>query len=241
MCSLFRSRALGALLFAGALALPVAQAGVVPVHFNFENTGANPAATDNVGHDSLGFSRSGLNLTVTALQAVPSILVGQWGAVTAASNGAGAGVYFGNTGLGVYLGGTDDNSMDGADGPAGGSDRDEALIFRFDRVVTLTAVNFGRWDGRVNYAGTFDPFQGDLVRLHVDGVTSLHYGGADDHPSLSFTGTEFMFLADEDGTNVRIQDLDVTFSVPEPAGLSLAVIGLAGLGGVRRRVSGRSR
>ena len=56
------------------------------------------------------------------------------------------------------------------------------------------------------------------MRLHVDGVTSLHYGGANDHPTMSFTGTEFMFLADEDGTSVRLQDLDVTFSVPERRG-----------------------
>lgn len=51
---------------AAALCLPVAQASVVPIHYDFENTGANPAVTDNVRHDALSFARGGVNLTITA-------------------------------------------------------------------------------------------------------------------------------------------------------------------------------
>lgn len=201
-----------------ALACAAGASMAAPIHFNFENSGTEPVApTDSQPHDSLSFSRPGVGLNVTAIAGF-----GTFAPVTSAFN-PGAGVYFGSSGLGVALGqGTDDsNNLDGSD-DSSGTDMDEALVFRFDRLVQLVAINFGQWDTGF-----------DSIRFVVDGVEVLTHAGANDEPALALVGREFRLFADTDATGVRIQDLDVLL-VPEPGSLALALAGL-GLGALARR------
>lgn len=233
------ANALTALALGAALGLAGgAPARAAAIHYNFENVGANPAATDNLGHDALNFQRDGVTLNVSARYHTGGTF-GSWQPVNAATRGSGAGVYFGNSGLGVFLGGSDGNDLDGADGnPA--TDRDEALVLRFSQRVRLTALNFGRWDGRDNYIGAFNPYQGDHARIEVDGWGVYNHRAVDDHPDgLALEGTVFTINADDDATSLRLQDLDIqTLPVPEPGSLGLAGVALAGLAatlGPRRR------
>jgi hypothetical protein len=215
------------LLLATVLAATGACAQAAAVHFNFENTGTNPAPTDNLGHATLDFQQGGVSLRVTARASQGGA---GWNVFDPVA-GSGTGVYFGDSGLGAYIGGTDGNDLDGGNTA---TDRSEMLVFTFDRVVTLTAINFGRWDGRDNYIGGFDPYLGDLATLLVDGLGVLNYRGINDHASLSLTGREFAIRADDDNTSFRIQDLDIQTTVPEPATLALVAWALLALKGARR-------
>lgn len=213
--------------------MPLASgAAATSIHYNFENTGANPAATDNVGHDFLQFNHGGVGLTITAEAETSSLFWGIYSPVA----GSGKGVYFGDTGLGVFQGGTDNNNMDGGADPG---DYGERLTFSFDRVVTLTAVNFGRWDGRDNYLNAFDPFLGDLARFQVDGIGVYNHRAINDHALVSLTGRVFTFNADDDNSSFRIQDIDIAVQdLPEPGSLAWVAAALLVLGQARRRRAG---
>lgn len=205
---------LGALLFCTAGA-----ASAVPTHYDFE---ANP---DKNTHDSLHMTVGGVALTITAWAKNSA---DNWFQVTSAYGNYGgdnAGVYNGQTGLGLFLGNSDDSySMDGADGVNDGMDRDEGLLFSFDRQVDLTHINFGSW-------GSSDDFN-----LDVDGVSLFadNDNGGNDHYHGSHVGTQFMVWADGDTDSFRIQDIDIN-AVPEPTSLALFGLGMAGLIGMRRR------
>jgi hypothetical protein len=210
----------GASWVAALLLATAAQAATI--HYNFENTGTLPVApTDNDEHGSLGFTRGGVAVTVTAV--ARSSDAGAYAGVS----GTDRGVYFGDTGLGVVAYGNDSNNMDGANEGATDGDLDEGLVFTFDRVVRLTDINFGRWDNGL-----------DAIRFLVDGVQVLLHSGSNDAPSgLNFVGTEFRFLAENDDTGVRIQDLDIE-TVPLPGTPALLAAALLALGLTRRRVGG---
>jgi len=218
-----------ALACMACLAAPLQAA---PIHYNFENTGANPAATDNQAHDSLSFTRGGVSVTVTA-QLNGGNVLSSWQPVNSTAWAPNTGVYFGNNGLGVKVGATDGTNTDGSDAAyvPGTTDFDEALVFTFSRLVRLTRVNFGDWDGRDNYIGGFNPYLGDQVGIDVDGVNPAYWHrAATDTPTLSLTGMVFRFRADDDATSFRIQDFDVeAVPLPVPGSLALSALGLFSL------------
>lgn len=204
------------------LSLTALWSAAAPIHYNFENSGTLPVSpTDSLPHDSLSFTRSGVQVNVTAVARPEG---GSYGAVT----GPGRGVYFGSTGLGVISYTGDGNNLDGANPGATDGDVDEGLVFTFDRVVKLTDINFGSWQNN-------PPLDADTIYFFVDGVQVLVHSGANDAPGgLSFVGTEFRFLAQDDATGVRIQDLDIEV-VPVPGTPTLLAAALLALGAVRRR------
>jgi hypothetical protein len=221
--------ALAALALAGS-------AQATAIHYNFENVGANPAATDNQAHDSLSFTRGGVTVTVTA-QLHAGNTLSTWQDVNAANWQPGTGVWHGHNGLGVKVGPTDGTNIDGSNTAAmlGTTDFDEGIVFSFSRVVRLTRVNFGDWDGRDNYIGSFDIHRGDQVGIDVDGVNPAHWARqATDTPTLSLVGQVFRFTAFDDNTSFRIQDLDIQV-IPEPAPLTLLAAALGVLLAGRRR------
>lgn len=194
-------------------------ASAAPIHYDFE------ATPDNNTHDSLHMTVDGVALTITAWAKNSE---NSWLQVTSAYGNYGgdnAGVYNGTYGLGLFLANSDDSySMDGADGANDGVDRDEGLLFSFDRQVELTHINFRYW-------GSNDDFNldADGISLFVDNANS-----GNDNYYGSHVGTKFMVWADGDNDSFRIQDIDIN-TVPEPSTLLLLVSGLVGLAGTRRR------
>ncbi len=217
------------------LLMAAGAAGASPVHHLDFQAGANT----NTGYTHLSYSLGGANLVVTGWTTAPTPGAprsGGYGRVTPLMGSAGgenAGIYDGDSGLGVFQAGTDNKSMDGGDGPG---EPDEGMMFLFDRQVELTMINFNFWDGRANYGGNA---WGDLVQIYVDNTWVMNYGGAEDRPTLGLVGSMFVLLATDDATSVRVQDLDFrVIPVPAPATLGLAglaLAALAGTGGTRRR------
>ncbi len=214
-----------------ALATPATASSV---HLDFQ-AGTNT----NTGHSHLTYSAGGATLIVTAWTTAPTPGAprsGGYGRVTPLMGSAGgenAGIYDGDSGLGVFQAGTDSKNLDGGDGSG---EPDEGIMFLFDREVELTRMNFNFWDGRDNYP-TGSGF-GDSLELFVDNVSMGAYQGAADRPFWSYTGTMFVLLATDDATSVRIQDLDFrVLGVPEPGSLALVGAALLGLRMRQRPVS----
>ena len=119
-------------------------------------------------------------------------------------------------GLGVYTGGFDSTQIDGWG-------RDEAIVFRFDSVVTLTDASFGSMR-------FFDDF--NLAVYDKNGWTEV----LEDKRSLTddYSGSRFRFWADSILDDFYVGDLTFRAEVPEPATLLLMGLGIAAVGISRR-------
>jgi hypothetical protein len=216
--------ALSLLVAAGAAA-----AGPV-LHLDFQ-----AGTQSNTGHTHLSYSAGGASLVVTGWTTAPTPGAprsGGYGRVTplmGSEAGEDAGLYDGDSGLGVFQAGTDSKNLDGGDGAA---EPDESMMFLFDRQVELTAMNFNFWDGRDNYGGLGF---GDSIGIYVDGAWVMNYGGISDKPTFSLVGSMFVLAATDDNTSVRIQDLDFrVVELPEPGSLALAGLALVAMRGSAR-------
>ena len=145
----------------------------------------------------------------------------------AAADAAGAAAVITQTqeGLGVYRGGSDAKALDGYG-------VDDLLLFSFSSAVRLISVSFSLVEAGDSFTLLVDGnqyFKAPLLTPYVDFVAG------------NFVGKLFVFSADEDRADYRIQQIIVddlsAAPVPEPSSwmlLSLGVAGLAGFGRFRR-------
>lgn len=222
------SKCFSQIAVASFLALTANSAAAANIHFDFQ------ATPDNVGHDSIQLTVSGLTVTVTAwTEDVSPARAARAMQVTSAMGsfgGVNAGAYYGSSGLGVFLGNFDDpNNMDGSDFTTV-LDRPEALLFSFDRVVELTKINFNFWGVTDKFAlvtqTNFSPINPDFMPAGYQSIRNDN--GGNDHYVGSHSGNRFWVWALNDSDSFRIQDIDV--QIPEPTTFSLVALGVALMG-----------
>lgn len=227
-CLKAASKNLSQIAVASILALTANSAAAANIHYDFQ------ATPDNIGHDSIQLTVSGLTVTVTAWTEDVSFdragLAKQVTGAMGSFGGVNAGAYYGSSGLGVFLGNSDDtNSADGADFTSQ-LDRPEALLFSFDRVVELTNINFNFWSSTDKFAlVTQTNFSAVNPNFMPAGYQSIRdNNGGNDHYVGSHVGNRFWVWALNESDSFRIQDIDV--QVPEPTTFSLLALGVALMG-----------
>ena len=159
------------------------------------------------------FSQDGVELTATAFD----------------QNDNFQSVHQSNSGLGVYIGGSDSRTIDGS-GP------DETLKLTFNAPVELISILFGAVDSNDQYTLRID---GNIFVDDAPVVSSLvTYGGS----VSARTGTMFEFSVVNSNDNYRlgwitVQPTASTTNVPEPSTVVLFGSGLLGVGLLRLRKS----
>ncbi len=201
--------------------------------FNYSNLGVSPGSTQSF----VELTTNGIAVEVKAYSIENN----------------GSGIIFNktelvNSGTGVYISGSASGNLgvrsnphgDGTnlDGGSGSSDLDEGLLFTFDTLVHLDYINFDHFT-----SGNADDFN-----LTVDGVLLLYDFNANHSSSLvsnvvgefdeynfhGINGKEFLFWADGNSDNFRIDEIEVS-AVPVPAAVWLLSSGLLGLAGYSRK------
>lgn len=221
------------IVVSGFLGLSATTASATNIHYDFQ------ASPDNTGHDAIQLTVGGLAVTVTAWTEDVSFqragLAMQVTSAMGSFGGDNAGVYYGSSGLGVFLGNSDDSfSMDGADFTSQ-LDRPEALLFTFDRVVELTHINFANWSATDYFAliaqTNFGPINQNFMPAGYQSIQNNN-GGNDQYYASHF-GNRFWVWALDDADSFRIQDIDV--QIPEPETLYLFGLGFALISANRMR------
>jgi len=178
----------------------------------------NPASLGVLGslpYDSVSLSVEGISVNITAYVIEHNDI----GTIASMSQiiGSNVGVYVSDSNnLGVISSPLDNADSHGMDGGNSGdtSDPSEGLRFFFDQYVNLDYINFDDFGGANDFNLTVDgvstlvDFRASSSSPLVDGVP----GQFDEYSFLNMTGQEFLFWADADTDDFRIDTMNVSLA-----------------------------
>lgn len=228
----------------GVLVLSLSVVSINVSHAStFDFTEASLGEGAGSAYSSLGMSSGGIDLTVQAYR-IPS--TGDEQLINEEGN-TGLGVYLNSeTGHGDSLGVWSGNGLGNmVDGGAQDNYKDEGLLFVFNRVVSLSFINFDYFNLGADTSDDFNiTVDGrNLITDYSDrGVTSTYVTNTSQQDHFLFNnliGKEFLIWADGSSDSFTVSDLKVS-AVPLPGAIWLmgsALLGLFSLSGKRKQES----